>query len=522
MPVSGAPEGARFFPVAPLRALLTVFVAMVSLAAAGTEGPAAIGGDPPSRCLALGGAAFPGTVLGSVSMVADRPELPHFCQVEGRIAGRVGFIMRLPVDGWNGKFAVAGCGGFCGSLRPDKPGHSNSINESLKLGYAAIQTDGGHQAESWDTDWAIGDERALALYAGAWMPLAVATGHALVEAYYASAPRRTYFSGCSNGGRLGLFAAQRYPELFDGIAAGGAIFDLTGNSGVHGLWLLQTTRDERGRAVIDQAKLPILAQHVMRQCDALDGVADGVVSRPALCRPELEALQCGGDETARCFTAIELAAVRRLYQGATVDGKQLFPGIPPGSERLWSSWIVGTDETRAWGERAAEGTLRLTYAIPRDQPFNPHAYDLGQELAKLRQLTPILDAIDPDLSGLERAGGKLFYYHGLADPLILEGRVRQFYADVVAAVGEQRLRHFARFVLVPGQGHCWEQPGQVADDFNPLLVIDRWVESGQAPDEVIAGYSGEGAPRSAKLCPYPHFARFQGGDAASAESYRCQ
>ncbi len=128
--------------------------------------------------------------------------------------------MRLPVDGWNGKFAVTGGGGFCGSLRPDKVGYSNSMNESLKLGYAVIQTDGGHKAESWDTDWAIGDPQALELYAGTWMPLAVVTGKALVVNYYNDSPKRTYFSGCSNGGQLGMFAAQRYPELFDGIAAG--------------------------------------------------------------------------------------------------------------------------------------------------------------------------------------------------------------------------------------------------------------------------------------------------------------
>jgi pimeloyl-ACP methyl ester carboxylesterase len=505
-----------------LRTFLKAAACLFALSAAAAERPVDPPEDPSLRCGALAGLPIPGTALETASLVADRPDLPAFCQMEGRIAERVEFILRLPARDWNGKFAVAGCGGFCGSLRPDKPGHSNSMNESLKLGYAAIQTDGGHQAESWDTDWAIGDDRALALYAGAWMPLAVATGRALIEAYYADTPRRTYFSGCSNGGRLGLFAAQRYPELFDGIAAGGAIFDLTGNSAIHGLWLLQTTRDERGRAVIDRDKLPLLEQHVMGQCDDLDGVADGVVSRPTLCRPQPEALQCDGKDAARCFTPAEVRAIRRLYQGATVDGRQLFPGIPPGSERLWSTWIVGSDDERAWGERAAQGTLRLTYGIPGSMPFNPHDYDFGEELVNLRRLSPVLDATDPDLSGLARAGGKLFYYHGLADPLILEGRVRQYYAEAAAVVGEEQLRRFARFVLVPGQGHCWEQPGQVADEFNPLAVIDRWVESGEAPDEVIADYTGEGRPRSAKLCPYPGFARFQGGDAARAESFRCK
>lgn len=480
--------------------------------------------DPAAQCRVLAEVRAPDTQLDNASLVADRPDLPAFCQVEGRIAERVGFVLRLPVESWNGKFAVAGCGGFCGGLRPEKPGYSNSMNESLKLGYAVIQTDGGHKAKSWDTDWAIGDRRALELYAGAWMPLAVATGRVLVKSYYADSPSRTYFSGCSNGGRLGMYAAQRYPGLFDGIAAGGGIFDLTGNSGVHGLWILQSTRDRQGRAVIDRAKVPLLSAHVMEQCDELDGVADGVVSRPGLCQPELDSLRCEGTETQSCFTAVELVSIERLYQGATVNGKQLFPGVPPGSESLWSHWLVGTDEDRAWGERASEGNLRLTYGIPSDQPFNPHDYDLAEELENLQRYAPTLNATDPNLSGLAVAGGKLFYYHGLADPLILEGRARQYHAEAVAFMGKEKLDDIARFVMVPGHGHCWEKPGQVADDFNPLVVIDQWVETGKAPDYVIAEQhiDSAGTERSRKLCPYPQVAEFQGGDSDKAENFRCK
>jgi len=460
----------------------------------------------------------------ATNLISDRENLRAFCQVEGRIAGRVGFVMRLPAESWNGKFAVTGCGGFCGSLLPEKPGYSNSMNEFLKIGYAVIQTDGGHRAESWETDWALADDRALDLYAGAWMPLAVTTGRGIIEGYYTGSPSRTYFSGCSNGGRLGLFAAQRYPTLFDGIAAGGGIFDLSGNAGVHGLWLLQSTRDEKGRAVIDASKMPLLERHVMAQCDQLDGVADGVLSRPGLCRPEPDNLRCDPEGAGtECFTDLELAAIKRLYQGATVDGEQLYPGIPPGSEALWSIWITGTDEKPAWGELAAEGYLRMAYGIPASQPFKPHDYDLAEELENIQRLAPRLNATNPDLSGFAEAGGKLFYYHGLADPLILPGRAQQYYEEAAALRGSDKLDEFARFVMVPGQGHCWEKPGRVADDFNPLTVIDHWVESGEAPDAVLAiQLTPEGeVVRSRKLCPLPAVARFTGGDEHLAQNFSC-
>ena len=280
-----------------------LFALFFTLAACGSVAPphkevVPVLPETAGHCLALADAVPPDTVVASAELLVEHLDLPPFCQVEGTIADRIGFVVRLPATDWNGKLVVAGCGGFCGSLLPDKPGFSNSINEALKLGYAAITTDGGHRAESWDTDWAIADALALDLFAGAWMPLAVSTANDLVRGFYQDMPGRVYFSGCSNGGRLALMAAQRHPDLFDGIAGGGGIFDLTGNAGVHGLWLLQSTRDGNGDAVIDAGKVPILQQAVMQQCDGHDGVSDGVVSRPDLCKPNLEGLQCRGENAA--------------------------------------------------------------------------------------------------------------------------------------------------------------------------------------------------------------------------------
>jgi feruloyl esterase len=151
----------------------------------------------------------------------EAEQLPRYCRVRGTIQERIHFEMRLPAQ-WNGRFLMAGCGGFCGALMPDKPGHSNAINEALKRGYAAISHDSGHQAKS--------AHKAL--------PVVTTAGTALVTSLYGQPPRYKYFSGCSNGGRLGLQAAQRYPELFDGIAAGGSIFDLSGIAGLWGNWLI--------------------------------------------------------------------------------------------------------------------------------------------------------------------------------------------------------------------------------------------------------------------------------------------
>ncbi|MBN7798213.1 tannase/feruloyl esterase family alpha/beta hydrolase [Parahaliea mediterranea] len=500
----------------------TALLAGLGLAVAGTLPAQA--NTPAEACANLAATDAPATKIEKASLVTDREDLPDFCQVEGRIEERIGFVMRMPASDWNGKFVVAGCGGFCGYLAPDKPGHSNTLNSALAAGYTAIQTDSGHQAVNTDTDWAIGDPRALELFAGAWMPLAVATGQHITSTYFAREPRRTYFSGCSNGGRLGLYAAQRYPDLFDGIAAGDGVFDLSGYGGIYGLWLLQTTRDRDGRAVIDQAKVPLLSRHVKQRCDALDGVEDGIVSRPQQCEPDVAALRCRAGETAECLTDAEVSAIERLYRGANANGEQLFPGVAPGSEDYWTVWLVGTDDDRAWGERASEGYLRLAYGIPSSEPFRPHDYALADEIDNIRALSPLLDATNPDLGGLNAAGTRLFYYHGLADPMMLPERFFDYVEQARQVTGESSLAETTRFVTVPGFGHCWERTGLTADEFDPLDIIDRWVEQGEAPDRIRAlqrDADGE-VQRSRPLCALPARAVYQGGDTSRAENFACE
>ena len=138
-------------------------------------------------------------------------------------------------------------------------------------------------------------------------------------------------------------------------------------------------------------------------------------------------------------------------------------------------------------------------------------------------MAPVLNATDPDLSAFADAGGKLFYYHGLADPLILPGRAQQYYKKAAQTHGKAQLGKFVKFVMVPGQGHCWEKPGQVADDFNPLVVIDEWVESGDAPDHITAIQKNSAGTivRSRKLCALPKTARLTCGDQSDAQNYEC-
>lgn len=437
----------------------------------------------------------------------DSETLPRYCRVRGTIQSYVQFEMRLP-EKWNGRFMMAGCGGFCGKLLPDKPGHSNTINSALKRGYAAIAHDGGHQAENWETHWAT-DPMALELWAHKVLPVVSEAGIQLATALYGEPPRYRYFSGCSNGGRLGLMAAQRYPALFDGIAAGASVFDLSGTAGLWGNWLIRhlPPGQEPG---FPRSRLPMLASHVMERCDPSDGQRDGLIADPRRCDMEFTDLVCadGADRTDDCLTGEEAALLDSLYGGVrNDDGDVVYPSVPLGSEHFGDIWLFGTADQPAWGVLAADGYRKMLVADlgEEDQPQGLSTEQMTDWIS--RSSVPALsDATDPDLTGLREAGHKLLIYQGWADPLIIPQPIVDYYHEAARANGGlESLREIARLVMIPGWGHCWERPAPAPDEFDPLLVLEKWVEQGQAPDYLVATQAAaDGAvARSRRLCAYP-------------------
>ncbi len=483
--------------------------------------PAAIPGD---NCTGL---AAPDGVVFEVEPVWVAAEgLPKYCRVRGAIQGRVKFEMRLPQQ-WSGRFLMAGCGGFCGELIPDKPGHSNTINEALKRGYAAISHDGGHQARSWETHWAEDDE-ALELWAHKSLPLVTAVGSQLATAMYERPPRYKYFSGCSNGGRMGLMAAQRYPGLFDGIAAGGSIFELSGIAGLWGNWLISTNQDGL-QSRFPQAKVPVIRELVMSQCDTVDGLTDGIIDDPRACQIEFAAAVCK-DSTRNqddCLTAQEAQLLQRLYGGVkNGEGDTVYPVAAPGSEYFSDRWLFGADGEPAWGVLASAG-YRQMLAQDLSKEDLPAGLSTDQMLEWLQRssIPELTDATSLDLSGLAKEDTKLLIYQGWSDPLIIPEPITHYYQQAAElAGGLQQLQQNARLFMVPGWGHCWEKPAAAPDDFDPLYELEQWVEQGKAPDFMVARQlDAAGVEQlSRPICSYPSVARLQAGkNPDNFDSYQC-
>ena len=469
--------------------------------------------QPLNSCEVFAKIVIPDTQINATTLVASDNELPEYCRIKGTIEPHIGFEARFPTDNWNGKYFQAGCGGFCGVLTPDTPGFSNTINEAVKRGYAAITTDGGHKGTSMgDASWAKDNREAEVVYAHSGVALVHAAGTSMVGAFYQKEANQAYFSGCSTGGRMAVKTAQIYPDLFDGIIAGGGVLNLSSSGGVYGSWIVGANLDEEGGQILDYRftpKLPLLTAAATAQCDGLDGKDDGIISAPQSCTMDVGKIPlCEGESTNQCLTALEAEVVSKWYQGpVNSSGEQLFAGMPPGSERYWPIWFLGTQEQTGGGN--ALGGLYVKYLGLEDDPDETYSvsdFDFDNDPARLEAMGELYNAWDPDLRPFRSAGGKMIMYHGLADPLVLAQNSIEYYESVVTEMGDEvGINDFLRLFTVPGMGHCWEMPANLPDQFNPIAALENWVEKGEAPAyiEAHARQPETALSRRAALCPYP-------------------
>jgi len=464
--------------------------------------------DLHARCDAIAAEAFEGVGVVAASVVADREDLPHFCRIQGTIDPNIGFEARFPLARWNGKYYQSGCGGYCGMVLPDKPGFSNTINEALKRGYATITTNGGHEGMIGDASWAKDDPEAVEVYGHRQIPLTYAAGTALATAFYGRAPSREYFGGCSNGGRLAAMAAQRYPELFDGILGGCAVLELGQSGGIYGSWMLQANTDDDGRRILTRAnfaeRIPLLEREVMKQCDAEDGNKDGLVSTPRQCTVDVDLLPACDEFADACFTEVEKRVLRAWYQGPrNSSGEQLKNGVPPGGERYLGFWFLDPDDGVAVGNQLGGGFAKyLGFEGGTPDDYTALDFDFDADPARLGHNSAALDALDPDLRAFRDAGGKFLMWHGWGDALVLPDQSLAYYESVAAEMGGyDAVQPFFRLFLMPGSGHCWEIPAGVPDRFDPITILDEWVESGAAPEFIRAASHESGAQ---ELMLYPH------------------
>ena len=435
-------------------------------------------------------------------------DLPAFCRVAVTLTpssdSDIKVEVWLPESGWNGKFQAVGNGGWAGVISYP------AMAEALRAGYATASTDTGH--EGGRGTFALGHPEKLIDFAWRSEHEMTVTAKAVIQAFYSSAPKRSYWNGCSTGGRQGLKEAQKFPDDFDGIIAGAPA-----NRTAISLWIAHAVLKDPA-SYIPPSKYPLVHQAALAACDAVDGLKDGLIDDPRKCTFDPNVLLCKDADSPTCLTAPQVAAVKKIYSPAINPrtGQQLFSSLVPGTELGWGVQALGPDPQ-------ANLYDQYRYVVFKDPHWDWRTFNFDSDV--VRGDLPenlVMNATDPDMKPFFSHGGKLLMYHGWSDPNVPTLNTIKYYNGVVENLGGgSKATEAVRLFLAPGMGHCGGGEGpSVFDKVGPL---ERWVEEGKAPEVLIASHMTSGkVDRTRPLCPYPQIARYKGaGSIDDASNFAC-
>ena len=456
--------------------------------------------------------------------------LPAFCRVRGILRPTSDSVIRfevwMPVNDWNHRFLGAGNGGFAGSISYSEMG------DNLKRGFATAGTDTGHQGDAQDASWAYRHPEKIVDFGYRGLHLTTERAKAIVSRFYGEPAKKSYFDSCSDGGREALMEAQRFPADYDGILAGAPANDWTD--------MLAATVNESKAFIgnpagyISSLKLPAITAAVLAQCDAQDGLKDGILNDPRNCHFDPAALLCAGGDKLTCLTAPQVASLKVIYRGGVDDaGRLIFPGLMPGDEsHLWKSWLVGD------GPGVSMYTQNyFRYMVFNNPDWSALTADTDTALREADAKTAqALNATDPDLSRFAAHGGKLILYHGWNDPAISPLNTIAYYGQVQAKMGAAKTSEFVRLYMVPGMGHCAGGPGATAfgqfglttakgPKYGIFDALEAWEEQGTAPAAIVATKNDDDDKvlMTRPICPYPQVAKYNGSsNPEDSASFACK
>jgi hypothetical protein len=548
--------------------------------------------------LPASGFPVPNTVIISAQDVpagSAAPGLPEYCSVFGVVNQHISpvdqcqyeiaFQVNLPLN-WNGRFffqggsATEGVLPFAGGvIDPGNPTDFGLIN-----GYAVATQNGGHL----DTDLALPtcdsgfgnpfefflDPIGTIGYAYQSIEVTTLVAKYLINQFYGEGPHHSYWAGCSEGGRQGMVMSQNFPSFFDGILAGAAVYEgeASNLSNVYGREQIINAYNANPSLpppsfLPDVAPIPpdpvvypafpvadqtLLETALLQACDALDGVADGVVDNPPACKATFDPatatytsggvtfpLQCTGPKNATCLSPAQIQAVKKINQGPRNSAGQPI-AAPSGAVAndpasniaqgfVWDGgWMTtgGIPPTFI----GAPGTLPdIIYDIfgyaflsPAQPTFYRFGFNFDTDLGLLSPNTPLdTYATSLDISHFVDYGHKIIWYHGLSDPVVpVLGNINYYEEMAQQFGGLGPAQQFSRFYPVPNMGHCFGGP--TTGIFDLLTPLVNWVENGTAPGPINAiglnftparyqvSFVQGPASRTRPLCPYPQQARFTG------------
>ena len=454
-------------------------------------------------------------------------KLPAYCRLDGVIDRRtgaggvtygIGFALALP-ENWNGRFLFQGGGGLNGSVQPPIGAQASGGNPGLARGFAVVSTDTGHQGKgAFDASFRQ-DQQANLDFAYVAIGRVADVAKRIIAQHYGKAADRSYFAGCSTGGREGMMMTQRYPLYFDGVVSGAPAMR-TNFSGIGDRWVAVTLnevapKNAQGQpvtrnALSDSDKNTVI-DGFLNACDAGDGVKDGMVFNTQACRFDPKVLACREAKTDGCLSMAQAMALEKAFAGPKDSkGRAVYPGF------LFDTGIAATQGIPGLlhGGLNPVGPAFTDIGMDVDRAVDVALADPAESLTATSRWT--------NLNTFSGHGGKLIFYHGVSDPWFSALDTIDYYERLTKANGGPgQVRNWSRLFLSPGMGHCGGGPAAL-DTFDALTAIVEWVEKGTAPTSLVA--TGRAFPgRSRPLCAYPLHAHYKGeGNPESAASFECR
>jgi feruloyl esterase len=461
--------------------------------------------------IAAGGFAPPAGTRVDAAAASLYRSLPAFCRVTAVITpvpgSTIGAEVWLPAQRWNGNLQAVGNRGWGGAIS------YAALAAAVADGYVSASTDTGHRGGG--AAFALeGHERVVDAGDRAVHETTLIAKRLIAEVYGRPAAR-AYWNGCSLGGRQGLAEVQRHPADYDGVVVGDPASNLVD---LYAARVMQARTVHRSaESMLPPPLFAALHRATLDACDATDGVRDGVIEDPRQCRPDPDRLRCGAPsaDAAACLSGEQVETVRRLYQPVLHPSSRrvLSQGLMPGSEAGWQA-VAG-----AQPENNALGLFR--YLVTGDPEWDWRAPDLATLIDRATAtLSPILDAVDPDLRSFAQRGGRLLIYHGWSDPQTPPGNTIDYYQRVQEKLGSAAADTVQLF-MVPGMGHC--EGGAGTDTFDQVAALDRWVTTGQPPARIEASRVVDGVVvKRRPLCRFGTVAAWDGrGDPSQTTSFSC-
>ena len=579
----------------PLFRLLAVALTCISAAACGGgDGQAADPGtnagaaddpgtpadgakSPLIACAALAGKSVPpssiglptsGATITSADLIAAAPEsvgatsvtraLPEYCKIQGAIlpvdpaAGPIKFQINIPTR-WNEKTIQVGGGGLNGSIpanlaaigsggSPISGAFPPDAPYPLSSGYAMFGGDSGHQESGTVATWALNQE-AWVNFGHAALKKTHDAAFAVIRDFYGSSPRTSYFMGQSQGGREAMEVAQRYPDDYDGVVATSPLIGYTAHV-VHKT-LLATV--QTGNGWIPPAKQAAIGAEVLRQCDGLDGLIDGVIGNYRGCAARFDPLQVaqpyaaircqdGADTGNDCVSDRQIATLDQMHAPTRfgfdlANGWSEFPGYEVGRESAGGWLNTNPQPSQATQPALGQPGATLSYGIIKDPAFNLVNFSIAAYKDRIIEASAIIDSTNTDLSRFFARGGRLIIKAQGSDYSSNPHTVMRYFDQLVARFGKEAVDQHVRFYMLPNGDHNGGVQSLPAGTAQPQYVdlvrmSTDWVEKGiEPPDAPIVSAMAPLPPFAVNatrpMCRYPAYPRYVAGDAREAGSYRC-